>query len=233
MKKFLFILFLISSNAHIYSMEAAKDLVHYFSKRLDPDGYILDLKNQELYENLQKEMEVKDIGELMRNESFSKGIDKQSQERIYYLIACLLEASKTQSHKNLESMIKINLPLVSDLHLMLAMKALGEHGKKIIDIKTEHPRVNALLYRFNHLPENEQKVLKQTLRIQEEALNLSQKIQTVEQLLEDIPVDTRINLFSKFIDEQKVQEQLDSSYSAGKIEDSNAITHQVSDNEDQ
>lgn len=232
MKKYLIILVILNST-HIYCMDSLKGVLHYFNKKADPESYVLDLKNEELYENLCDEMDHKDVGQLMRNESFAQGIEKRSIERLCSLIYCVLDASKTQSHKNLESMISINHPLISDLHLILAMKALGEHGKKVIDIKTDYPRVNALLYRFGHLTDDEKKALKQTLRIQEEALELSQKVQTVEQLLTDIPVDTRINLFAKFIDAQKKQEQLDSSYSAGKIEDSNAITHQVSDNEDQ
>jgi cyanate lyase len=243
MKKIIFILFLINMTFN-NSYGMAKEIVHYFNKRLDPDGYILDLKNKELYENLLAEMDVKDIGELMRNESFSKGIDKQSQERIHYLISCLIQASKTQSHKNLASMVDINAPLISDIHLILAMKALSEHSKKTIEIETQYPRVNALLYRFSKLNDQEQKALKQTLRIQEETLELSQKIHTAEQLLEGIPNEARVSLFLKFVNHQKENDTSGSSDDIATdlaesteneqetIEDNNTMLHKASDSQD-
>jgi len=214
MKKLFFILFFITAHTYIHTMETVKNAVHYLSKRLDPDSYVLDNKNEELYESLQKKMEQNEVGELMRDESFILGIEKQSYERVYYLIQCLVSASKTQSHKNLTSMVEINLPIIPDLHLILAMKALKEHDKKMIETETEFADVNALLYRIKQQSQEKQKALKQALRVQEEILEVSQSLALVEQYLGTVPKQTRLDFLAKMVEQQK--QQLDQSSSSPK-----------------
>jgi len=166
-----------------------KALVHKAAKYMDPEAYVLDAQNEELYSSVVNAINDKDIATL-RNTQFpdQNGMMQTLEftfgrvvERQVTLTSCILNQSLVQDpvkedKKKLLKMATVNVANITDIHFALIIKALQEKGciKKSI-ANTGNLRVDIELFKISLLSEAEQLLLKSNLQGDDEPLSVEQK----------------------------------------------------------
>lgn len=217
MKKLLIIVVACTLHTHFTQgmieaiYDAGTSLIQYAAKKADPDKYILDAENEDLYRSMLDVMDKNDISALRLAQFRDRKDTLQTFEytfgrvldRLNTTSNCILQQSfiqdplKTKSTK-LSSIIDVNWLITPILFDALAIRALQEqkNPKKSVP-NTKSLIVDVLLHKISLLSETERYLLKCKLDEDCERFTVEQQRDLAEKSYFSLPEDEQGKLFQK------------------------------------
>lgn len=223
MKKFLIIV--VISTLHIQiahgmldaAYEAGTSVIQWASKKADPDKYVLDEENKELYQSIIDEMNGKDISQLRTTQfpdrkdtlqtfeyTFARVLERLNSAAYCILQQSFIQDPIKQKASKLSSMIDVNWLIIPLLHDALAIRALQEQKNPKKQVKnTGSLIVDALLHKISLLEEGDRLLLMTNLLAENEHLSLEQQRKTTEAYLLSLSQDEKEKLIQKVSQKEK------------------------------
>ena len=152
-------------------MDTLTGLVGYAARQMNPSAYATDSMNQSLTEKLVDETKKKSIAELnktiikngTKDHTYPFDMGKRTADKTVAIIQTLVAASLeenplAQDPETIETILRINPWLITDLHYLVALKALETHRKQPL-LTTPYATVDVLLHKISVLPEEQKQLL--------------------------------------------------------------------------
>lgn len=219
MKKFLIIVVISALYSNVVHgmlpkqiSDTIKSGVHYVSKWVDPQTYILDSQNAKLYQSVLSAINEKTVKDLRLAQfpdqdnfmhTFESTLGKRVAERLATLTDCVLQQSLIQDpirqdDTKLSDMIDVNRLIIPDLFLALALRSLQEQKNQKIAVNNSGSLiVDVLLHKISLLSATDQLLLKSKLQDNDKHITVEQKRDLAEAYFFSLPTEERDKLLTK------------------------------------
>jgi len=220
MKKFLIVVAISALHinfAHGMLGDAAKAIVHYAAKYMDPEAYVLDAQNKEFYQLMSNEISSKNISTLRITQfpdhngtmqtfeyTFARKAERQKKTSDCIMQHSLIQDPIKKKDAMLFEILRVNWQNITILDFELALKALQEQKNEKVPVHNTGCLMRDVLLTINDfLPESAQFLLKSERQKDVQQITLDQQRKTTEAYLLSLSLDEQEKLLQE-VSQKKV-----------------------------